>query len=245
MSFNDGDFLEVEYTARNAQDDAVIATTDEKVAKEADIYNKEIKYGPALVVLGANAVVKGLEKELKSMEVGKEKEFTLKPEDAFGNRVEDLVRVMPLSEFRAHNINPAPGMRINIDNVTATVRSVGSGRVVVDANHPDAGKEIKYKVRILRTLQDKKDRIDALCRTYDVKPSKIETHDSNVDIYFDSAVKKDADYFVNKTSMLASLFTYLKELDKIDVHEEYVKERQKADRKEKAEHADTPVDSIA
>jgi FKBP-type peptidyl-prolyl cis-trans isomerase 2 len=238
MSFNDGDFLEIEYTARNAQDSAVIATTDEKVAKEANIYNKEIKYGPALVVIGANAVVKGLEKELKGMEVGNEKEFTLKPEDAFGNRMEDLVRVMPLSEFRAHNINPEPGMRINIDNVTATVRSVGSGRVVVDANHPDAGKEIRYKVKILKVLQDRKDRIDALCRTYEVKPTKIEQHDKGVDIYFDSKVKKDADYFVNKTSMLAALFTYLKELDRIEVHEEYIKERQIDDIKENKEKAE-------
>ena len=142
---------------------------------------------------------------------------------------------MPLSEFRAHNINPEPGMRINIDNVTATVRSVGSGRVVVDANHPDAGKEIMYKVKILKVLQDKKDRIDALCRTYEVKPTKVEEQGKNIDIYFDSKVKKDADYFVNKTSMLAALFTYLKELEKIEVHEEYVKEQQKDDVKEKEE----------
>ena len=235
MSFNDGDFLEIEYTARNAQDNTVIATTEEKVAKDANIYSKDIKYGPALVILGANAVVKGLEKELKGMDLGKEKEFTLKPEDAFGNRIEDLVRVMPLSEFRAQNINPEPGMRINIDNVTATVRSVGSGRVVVDANHPDAGKEIMYKVKILKVLQDKKDRIDALCRTYEVKPTKVEEQGKNIDIYFDSKVKKDADYFVNKTSMLAALFTYLKELEKIEVHEEYVKEQQKDDVKEKEE----------
>ena len=221
MPFKDGDFLEIEYTARNVADKALIATTDESIAKKEEAYSKDISYGPVLVVLGANAVVKGLERELKNAEVGKELKFTLKPEDAFGNRSEDLVRVMPLSEFRAQNINPYPGMRINMDSTIATVKSVGSGRVVVDANHPDAGKEIDYTVKVIRLLEKDEDKISALGRTYSIKPTKITKAGGVADIYFDSTVKKNSDYFINKASMVAAAFTYLKDIEKINVHEEY------------------------
>ena len=221
MPFKDGDFLEIEYTARNVADNALIATTDESIAKKEEAYSKDISYGPVLVVLGANAVVKGLERELKNAEVGKEIKFKLKPEDAFGNRSEDLVRVMPLSEFRAQNINPYPGMRINMDSAIATVKSVGSGRVVVDANHPDAGKEIDYTVKVIKLLEKDEDRISALGKTYSLKPTRITKTGGVADIYFDSTVKKNSDYFINKASMVAATFTYLKDVEKINVHEEY------------------------
>jgi FKBP-type peptidyl-prolyl cis-trans isomerase 2 len=223
MAFKDGDFVEIEYTARDAADDSILATTSEKTAKDANIYSKDSHYGPVLVVLGANAVVKGLEREIRDMGVGQEKRFTLKPEEAFGTRNEDLVRVMPLSEFRSQRIDPYPGMRINLDNVTATVKSVGSGRVVVDANHPDAGKEIKYEVKVVKQLSSESERVGALCRTYDVEPTSIDLKDKKLDMYFGDKVKKNADYFVNRASAMASIFSYLKNIEKIEVREEYLR----------------------
>ncbi len=225
MAFADGDFLEIDYTASDAADGSVIATTSEQRAKSAGIYSKDMHYGPALVVIGANAVVRGLERELRGMDVGQEKSFTLEPADAFGNRDEQLVRVMPLSEFRAQKIDPYPGMHINLDNITATVKSVGSGRVVVDANHPDAGKSIKYEVKIVKSLQTDKEKAEALCRTYDVTPSSVDVKSGELDLYFDDKVKKDADYFVNRASMMASAFAYLKGIEKIEVREEYLKSK--------------------
>ncbi len=223
MAFNDGDFLEIEYTARDAADDSILATTSEKAAKDAGIYSKDSHYGPVLVVLGANAVVKGLDRELRGMSVGQDRSFTLKPDDAFGARNEDLVKVMPLSEFRSQKVDPYPGMRINLDNVTATVKSVGSGRVIVDANHPDAGKDIKYEVKIAKHLQTEPEKVEALCRTYDVEPTSVDLKDKNLGIYFDDKVKKNADYFVNRASMMASVFSYMKGVERIEIREEYLR----------------------
>ncbi|MCL4411375.1 peptidylprolyl isomerase [Candidatus Marsarchaeota archaeon] len=224
--------VEIDYTASDAADGSVIATTSEQAAKSAGIYGKDMHYGPTLVVIGANAIVKGLERELRGMDVGQKKSFVLGPEDAFGNRDEQLVRVMPLSEFRTQKIDPYPGMRINLDNIAATVKSVGSGRVVVDANHPDAGKSIKYDVAVIRRLQTDKEKAEALCKTYDVTPTSVEVKGGELDMYFDNKVKKDADYFVNRASMMASAFAYLKGIEKIEVREEYL--RSKPDEKQNA-----------
>ncbi|MCL4404950.1 MAG: FKBP-type peptidyl-prolyl cis-trans isomerase [Candidatus Marsarchaeota archaeon] len=223
MAFNDGDFLEIEYTAWNDSDGSIIATTDEKLAKDSDAYNKDVKYGPTLVVLGSNAVVKGLERELKGMELNQKKSFVLEPSEAFGERVADLVKVMPLSQFKSQNISPYPGMRLNIDNVAVTVVSVGSGRVVVDANHPDAGKKIKYEVKVVKKLDSVDEKIKSLGKTYDVEPTKVESKGPEVELFYSDEVKKNADYFVNRASLVASILTYMKSLQKVYVREEYAR----------------------
>ena len=227
--FKDGDFLEIEYSAKDAASKELIATTDEKLARESSVYQKDVQYGPALVVLGSNSVIKGLDRELRGMELNQEKSFTFKPQDAFGERNEELVRVMAVSDFKERNINPYPGMRVDIDNVTATVKSVNSGRVVVDANHPYAGRDIIYDVKIVRNITADKDRVEALGRTFGVRPSSTTENGKVVELVYDSKVRKNADYFIGKANLVASVLSFLKNVQNVEVKEIY--DREELDRK--------------
>jgi FKBP-type peptidyl-prolyl cis-trans isomerase 2 len=233
MAFKDGDFLEVEYNVWDAMDNSLVATTDEKKAKESGFYNEKARYGPALMILGTAGIVKGLDKELKAMNENDTRKFTLKPADAFGERSEELIRVMPLSDFRARDIDPKPGMRVNLDEVTATVKSVNSGRVVVDANHPLAGKDVIYEVKIVKCLKTDKDRIEGLAKDYGAATTSIRVNDKSVELAYDGKVKKDADYFINKTSLVAAVFSFMKNFEKVEVREEY--SRAEIESQEKAE----------
>ena len=108
MAFKDGDFLEVEYSAWTAADSSLISTTDEKKAKDANIFDEHTHYGPVLIVLGSNGVIKGLDKALREINVNDLKKMTFSPEEAFGERMPDLVRIMPVAEFRKRDIDPYP-----------------------------------------------------------------------------------------------------------------------------------------
>jgi len=221
MSFKENDFIEIDYTAYDAGDNSVLSTTSEQKAKEANIYDEKSHYGPTLVVLGSHAIIQGLERELMNMNVGEEKTFTFEPKDAFGERLPELVGVVPLSQFKENKIDPKPGMQLNMDNSIATVRSVEGGRVIVDRNHPDAGKSIKYEVKVIKQLNTDKEKIEELMDTYEVKPSKIEIEGDKVKAYYDPNFKKNADYFVGKANALAAAFTYMPNIKDIDVIEEY------------------------
>jgi FKBP-type peptidyl-prolyl cis-trans isomerase 2 len=221
MTFKDGDFLEVEYSVWDATDNSLVATTDEKKAKEGNIYNEKARYGPSLMVLGAPGIVKGLDKELRAMNESDTRKFTLKPAEAFGDRSEDLIRVMPLSDFKARDMNPYPGMRVTLDDVTATVKSVNSGRVVVDANHPLAGRDVIYEVRIVKCLRTDKEKIEGLASDYGAATTAVKVDNKSVELTYDGKVKKDADYFINKTSLVAAVFSYMKNFEKVEVKEEY------------------------
>ena len=223
MSFKDNDFIEIEYDAWDAGSDTLIATTSESKAKENNVYDSKAKYGKVLVVIGSNGIIKGLDREIRKMNVGESKKFTFKPEDAFGERNEDLVKVMPLSEFRARDINPYPGMTVELDNITAIVRSVNSGRVVVDANNPYAGKDISYEVKIVDQISSNEDKVRALGRTYDAEPSRIALTDNLLSMSYGADVNKNANYFVGKTSLVATVFNYMDKVEKVVIEEEYTK----------------------
>lgn len=237
MAFREGEFLEVEYSSWTTADGKMIDTTDEKLAEKNGIKVEGRKYGPVLVVVGKRTVVKGLDDALRGMELNQSKKITLKPEEAFGERNPDIVRIMPLSEFKKRDMNPYPGMRVNIDNVTATVKSINSGRVLVDANHPYAGMEITYEVKVTRLLDQQQDKIKALGRTYEVEPSSVKLDGKSVEIGFGEAVKKDADYFIGRASLIAAIFSYFKDVEKVKVGEEYLRPKEgESEEREEQEH---------
>ncbi len=239
MTFKDGDFLEIEYSAWAAADGRLISTTDEKSAKAAGIHNEKAHYGPVLVIIGSNSVIRGLDRELRAMSAGGSRKMTFKPEDAFGDRQQDLVRIMPLSEFRKRDMEPYLGMQVDIDNTTATVKSITSGRVTVDMNHPYAGQEITYEVKVIKALDSENDRLAALGRTYGVEPSSSETKGDSMSVRYANKVRKNADYFIGKANMIASVFTYFKGIERVEVTEEYLrpKENPESEKENDAEKA--------
>ena len=135
------DFIEVEYTGKLKEENTVFDTTDEKVAKEHHL-SSNFGFGPVVICVGEQQILAGLDKNLENKEVGKEYEFDIKPEDAFGNKDPKLIQLIPTNKFKQQNIQPMPGMQMNIDGIVGTVKTVSGGRTLVDFNHPLAGKEL-------------------------------------------------------------------------------------------------------
>jgi len=224
MAFKDGDFVEIEYTAWRVADNSIAFTTDKKKAEESGIYNKNTKYGPQLVVIGKGSVISGLEKAIKEMKVNEVKKIELSPEEAFGERNPDLVRIMSLSDFRSRDINPYPGMQLEIDGYIATVKSVNSGRVLVDLNHPLAGERLLYEVKVDRLIEGDKEKVDALARSYNIVPKSVELSNGVAKVVIGNDVKKDSEYFVNKALFVRSVLDYISSINKVVIEEEYERE---------------------
>lgn len=154
-------FLKISYTGMTTEG-AVIDTTEESVAKEKGVYDKERSYRPLIVVSGENMILKGIDSMLEKMGQGKEQELRLAPTEAFGERDQTLVRLVPIREFRKQNVNPTPGAVLEIEGRPARIQAVSGGRVRVDFNHPLAGKEVIYKIKIVKEAKDKDEKIKYL-----------------------------------------------------------------------------------
>ena len=223
MTLKEGDFVKIDYTIWRNSDGSVVRTTEKSVAEKSGIYSSEAVYGPQLVVIGKDNTIKGILDALKGMDAGQSKKFDLKPEQAFGERSKDLVRVMPLADFRKRDIEPTPGLQLDLDGAIATVVSVNSGRVMVDANHPLAGENITCSVNVVSKVDDAPGRLKAVFERYGLAPSSVEVKDGKGKAVFDQKTKKDSRFLIDKANAVAFAFSCMDNLSTINVEEEYSK----------------------
>ncbi|MGI0141599.1 MAG: FKBP-type peptidyl-prolyl cis-trans isomerase [Candidatus Micrarchaeales archaeon] len=225
MSLKDGDFVKIEYTAWRAADNQLVYTTDEKKAKDNGAYYENSKYGPQLVVIGKSNTIKGLYENLKKMNVGEQKKVELSPTEAFGDRDNNLVKVMSISDFRGRNMEPYPGMQLDLDGVIATVKSVNSGRVMVDANHPLAGEKLIYEVKVLSMIEKDEEKVKELAEASSLKPKSVKIEGKSAIVEIGKEVEKDSDYFINKSNFVANLLRDMEHIEKVEIKEEYTREK--------------------
>ena len=198
---NKGEFIEVEYVGRVSGTDEIFDLTDEKVAKENNIYDPKNRYGPVLVIFGNNMILKGVEKELEAMNVGEEKEFDVKPDEGFGQRNPNLIKIISVTKFYEQKMNPIPGIFVNINGMNGKVQSVSGGRVRVDFNHPLAGRVLNYKIKIVKAITGSLDQARSLLDYYGLKcETKLDNGklaiktdkpvDKKIQEFIENAVKK-------------------------------------------------------
>ncbi len=162
MGFKENDFILVDYTVRVKETGNIVDTTNEELAKRENIYESGRLYGPVLVVIGRGWINEVVEEALKDMDVGAEKEVVVPPEKAFGPRDPSKVKIISIREFRRRGLSVRVGDVVEYGGERGIVKSIGGGRVVVDFNHPLAGKTLIYKVKVVGKLENLLDKVRAL-----------------------------------------------------------------------------------
>lgn len=178
------DFVELNYTGRLA-DGTIYDTTEEKIAKENGFFNDKAKFGPVIICLGEKQILPGLDDKLVGTEIEVVHKIPLSPEEAFGKRDVKRIKIVPISNFKDQQVYPQPGLQVNIDGEVGVVTRVSGGRVMVNFNHPLAGKEVFYEVKILRKITDKKDQLQSYLTAILGVPEeklKIELNGENAEI---------------------------------------------------------------
>ena len=187
------DFVEIEYTGRVKEDNSIFDTTEESVAKAEGLYDKDSEYAPVVICIGEGNILKSLDDKIIGKETGKEYSFELSHEEAFGKKDARLLQLIPLNKFKQQNIQPVPGLQLNIDGMFGIVKTVSGGRCYVDFNHPLAGKRIVYNVKINRLVEDDKEKLSSLLRLHlHIKDTEIELNDGNAKISSKEDFPKDA-----------------------------------------------------
>jgi peptidylprolyl isomerase len=156
------DFILVDYTGKVKETGEVFDTTSEETAKEKKLYKEGEIYEPRLVVVGEGWMLKALDEALLTFKIRKNESVEIPPENAFGNRDPEKVKLVPLRRLAARGITPKLGAQVEYDKRLATVRTMGSGRVTLDFNPPLAGKTLVYEVSVKKKLKTDEEKISAL-----------------------------------------------------------------------------------
>jgi FKBP-type peptidyl-prolyl cis-trans isomerase 2 len=111
------------------------------------------KTGPLKIVQGAGQIIPGLDKALVGLKKGDEKTITIQPQEAYGMVDPKAFREVPRTMIPA-TVKPQPGMMLQLVNndgrqAPVKIAQVKDKSVVLDLNHPLAGKVLVFKVRIV------------------------------------------------------------------------------------------------
>jgi FKBP-type peptidyl-prolyl cis-trans isomerase 2 len=217
-----GDFVYISYVGRIKESGEIFDVTSEEIAKREGVYNPEIKYGDIPIIIGAGFVIPGLEEELEKMNVGEKKVVEIEPKKAFGERRDDLIRLIPEIEFKKQNIDVKVGDFVNVNGITGRVLSVNAGRVRVDFNHPLAGKALVYEVEIKKQVTETKEKIYAILKYFSnldesIANVKIENGEAEIEIKGLQIANRV------KENIIKTIFQWIKEINKIKFSEVYEK----------------------
>ncbi len=108
---------------------------------------------PMSMEIGTGKLIKGLDKEIVGMAQGEEKEVTVSPEEGYGLEDSSFVMTIPLEAFKKNNIDPRIGMMFRTPHGDCHVTGVSDKKVVVDYNHPLAGKILIFDIKIVEIIK--------------------------------------------------------------------------------------------
>jgi peptidylprolyl isomerase len=121
---------------------------------DGTLYDTTIGGHPLEFVLGSGNYLKDFENAIVGMKVGESKTITILAANAYGERRNDLIFTMDKSQLAA-GVDPTVGEQLQItttDGQTfqAVVTAVNDKTVTLDANHPLAGKDLTFKIDLLK-----------------------------------------------------------------------------------------------
>ncbi len=142
MPIKKGDKIKVEY--EGTLDDGTVFDSTEKHGK------------PLEFEVGAGQVIKGFDEAVIGMEKGEEKTVKIEPKDAYGEHNPELVKKVPKEVIKS-DVEIKPGMFLIMTapdgrQFPALVKEITDKEIVLDLNHPLAGKTLNFRIKIIDIL---------------------------------------------------------------------------------------------
>ncbi|NYT01852.1 MAG: peptidylprolyl isomerase [Methanosarcinales archaeon] len=136
-----GDVVKVHYTGKF--EDGLVFDTSE---------GRE----PLQFKIGENTIIPGFEQSIVGMNAGEVKTVKLASEDAYGPHREELVMKVP-QEKVPPEMNPKMGDMLQVQLSSgqvsyALVTSVSEEGIVLDVNHPLAGRDLVFDIKLLEIV---------------------------------------------------------------------------------------------
>jgi FKBP-type peptidyl-prolyl cis-trans isomerase 2 len=124
--------------------------------EDGSVFDSSEGKDPISFEIGGKQVVPGFENAVEGMKVGEKKSVTLEPKDAYGDPNPQLKQEVPMDALKQSGITPEEGMVLGIQHpqmpgqqLPAKIVEVKEETVLMDLNHPLAGKKLTFDVELV------------------------------------------------------------------------------------------------
>lgn len=102
---------------------------------------------------GANNIIPGLEKALFGKQSGDQLQVVVNPTEGYGERNDELTQVVPIDMFESPD-DIEVGQKFHAqashgEPIVVTIIAVEDGNVTIDGNHPLAGIDLHFNVKVI------------------------------------------------------------------------------------------------
>ena len=143
--------------------DRVAAITYTLRDQDGKILDTNEGKAPLHYLQGHGNLVPGLEKELEGKKAGESFKVVVPAKDGYGEYDESRTFEVPKSEL-GPQVNPVKGMTLTMNgpnnmSMPVTILKVKLSSVLMDGNHPLAGKDLHFEGAVVEVRKAKKDEI--------------------------------------------------------------------------------------
>ena len=139
MKVKKGDKIKVEY--EGTFDDGIVFDSSKN-------HNNLLEFE-----VGSSKVIKGFDECVIGMSKDEEKEIKLKPSEAYGEKNSQLVQKVPRNELPDGELKPEMMLIVNLPNgqqMPVIILDVNDEFATLDFNHPLAGKNLNFKIKVVK-----------------------------------------------------------------------------------------------
>jgi len=126
--------------------------------RDGTVFDSSLDKQPLEFKIGHGAIIPGFENGIIGMNEGDTKAVSILPEDAYGLHRDDLVGIIERVRI-PDNITPEIGMLLKVrspegETIKVTVTDVSETGVTLDMNHPLAGKELIFEIKLIEVVPE-------------------------------------------------------------------------------------------
>lgn len=120
---------------------------------DGQVFDSSVNREPLEFKVGAGMMIPGFEKGVMDMELNEKKSISIPADEAYGEVKDDLFQEIPKDQL-PKEIEPEVGMGLAAQmpdgrQQQLRIAEVKEDSIVVDANHPLAGKELNFEIEVV------------------------------------------------------------------------------------------------
>lgn len=120
--------------------------------KDGDtVVDSNVGGAPLVFMFGKGQIIPGLENGIVNMAIGEKGNVLVQPADAYGEQDDSATQEVPKDQFSGIDLELGMtlyGQGEDGGTVQVTVKEIGEETIVIDFNHPLAGKALMFSVTV-------------------------------------------------------------------------------------------------
>jgi peptidylprolyl isomerase len=116
------------------------------------VFDSSEAHGPLEFTIGEGQVIPGFEEAVVGLSPGESRTVTIPSDQAYGAYRNDLTMEVDQNQF-PEDVKPEVGQQLqlqqeNMQPIVVTITKVDDGKVTLDANHPLAGEDLTFDIKL-------------------------------------------------------------------------------------------------